>query len=76
MKRLLSGCGHWVSDSTVHLQPFYRQRFGFREGDFSVTERVARSTLALPFYGNLSEDQVAFVCEALSQVLASQKHSP
>jgi dTDP-4-amino-4,6-dideoxygalactose transaminase len=60
----------------IHLQPFYRERFGFREGDFPVTERVARSTLALPFYGNLSESQVAFVCEALSQVLASQKHSP
>ena len=40
--------------SPIHLQPFYRQRFGFREGDFPVTERVAASTLALPFHANLS----------------------
>jgi perosamine synthetase len=59
----------------IHLQPFYRERFGFREGDFPVTERVAHSTLALPFYGNLSADQIAFVGETLSQVLISQKHS-
>ena len=35
--------------SPLHLQPFYRATFGFRPGDFPVTERVAASTLALPF---------------------------
>ena len=33
----------------LHLQPLYRERFGFKPGDFPVTERVAASTLALPF---------------------------
>jgi perosamine synthetase len=28
----------------IHLQPFYRERFGFTEGDFPVAERVAAST--------------------------------
>jgi perosamine synthetase len=49
----------------IHLQPFYRERFGYREGDFPVTETVGRSTLALPFYGNLSEREVDYVCTAL-----------
>ncbi len=57
--------------SPIHLQPFYRERFGFQEGSFPVTERVARSTLALPFYGNLEEEQINLVCETLSQVLVS-----
>jgi perosamine synthetase len=55
----------------IHLQPFYRELFGFREGDFPVTERVARSTLALPFSAIVQEDQVDLVCETLSQVLIS-----
>src|SRR4029077_4216095 len=40
--------------SPIHLQPFYRETFGFRPGDFPVTERVAASTLALPFSSKLS----------------------
>jgi dTDP-4-amino-4,6-dideoxygalactose transaminase len=53
----------------IHLQPFYVQRFGYRRGDFPVTENISCSTLALPFYGNLEEDKIDFICETLSQVL-------
>ena len=55
--------------SPLHLQPFYREMFGFCEGDFPVTERVARSTLALPFFGQMTEGQVARVCRALVEVI-------
>jgi perosamine synthetase len=45
--------------SPIHLQPFYRTTFGFKPGDFPVTERVAASTLALPFSSRLTESEVA-----------------
>jgi len=51
--------------SPLHLQPFYRATFGFKPGDFPVTERVAASTLALPFSPRLTDDEVAYVAEAL-----------
>ena len=54
----------------LHLQPLYRERFGFGEGDFPVTERVARTTLALPFSGQMTESQVARVCGALGEAVA------
>ncbi|HEX9933017.1 MAG TPA: DegT/DnrJ/EryC1/StrS family aminotransferase [Allosphingosinicella sp.] len=54
----------------LHLQPVYRSRFGYREGDFPVTERVARSTLALPFHNRMAEAQVDRVCEALGRAIA------
>ena len=53
----------------IHLQPFYRQAFGFRQGDFPVTERVARSTLALPFSSLLDDDDVAYVADVLSEAV-------
>jgi perosamine synthetase len=53
----------------IHLQPFYRERFGFREGDFPVTERVAASTLALPFHGNLSDGDMEHVAESLRSAI-------
>ena len=49
----------------IHLQPFYVRAFGYRDGAFPVSERIGRSTLALPFHGALSEEVVDFVSEAL-----------
>ena len=55
--------------SPIHLQPFYRERFGFRPGDLPVTERVAASTLALPFSSLLRSDEVDRVAESLRSVV-------
>jgi perosamine synthetase len=42
----------------VHLQPFMRERYGFREGMFPVAEDACSRTLALPFYTQIeAEDQ-------------------
>ena len=53
--------------SPLHLQPVYRERFGYEPGDFPVTERVAASTLALPFSSRMSEGEVAIVADALRE---------
>jgi perosamine synthetase len=52
----------------LHLQPFYRTLFGFQPGDFPITERVAASTLALPFSSKLSDDDVQYVAQTLIDV--------
>lgn len=49
----------------IHLQPFYRDRFGYQRGDFPVTEYLGDVSLALPFSGIMTEDQVDYVCNAL-----------
>jgi len=49
----------------IHLQPFYRQRFGYAVGDYPITERLGAQCLALPFSSVMTEDQVDCVCEAL-----------
>ena len=56
----------------IHLQPFYRTMFAFRPGDFPVTERVAASTLALPFSSRLSDRDVRYVADALSGVVDAE----
>jgi perosamine synthetase len=54
----------------IHLLSFYRQRFGHREGEFPVCEEVARRSLALPFYPELTDGQVERVTAALREVVA------
>ncbi|BAS28216.1 DegT/DnrJ/EryC1/StrS family aminotransferase [Limnochorda pilosa] len=55
----------------IHLQPFYQERFGFPEGSFPVTERIARRTLALPFFTQMRPDQVERVAEEVRRALAA-----
>jgi len=45
----------------LHLQRAYIEHYGTRKGNFLVTEKVADRAIALPFHGNISEDEVAFI---------------
>jgi perosamine synthetase len=53
----------------VHLQPFIAEQFGYQQGDFPIAESVCERTIALPFYNNLTKDQIAAVCSTLNEVL-------
>lgn len=69
LRRRGIGCRNYFSP--IHLQPFYREMFGYKEGDFPITERVAKATVALPFYGDLEEEKIDYICAALREILAS-----
>ncbi len=58
---------------TIHLQPFYREIFKYKEGDFPIAEDVSKRTLALPFYNNLSEKEINFVIKNLKEVMEKIK---
>jgi perosamine synthetase len=53
----------------IHLQPFYQKMYGYQKGDFPITESIANSTLALPFYNNLQETEIDYVVEILQDAL-------
>jgi dTDP-4-amino-4,6-dideoxygalactose transaminase len=53
----------------IHLMSFYRERFGYRGGEFPVCEDVAARSIALPFFPQITEGQVARVTAQLLAVL-------
>ena len=55
----------------IHLQPFYRELLKTKEGDFPVTESVAERTIALPFYNQMTQNEVQTVVEALRDLVTS-----
>lgn len=65
------GCRNYFSP--IHLQPFYRDRLGLREGMFPITESVAARTIALPFFNQLGEGEVVRVANALRAALAATR---
>jgi perosamine synthetase len=59
----------------IHLLSFYRERFGYRGGELPVCEDVAARSLALPFFPEMTEGQVARVAQALGDVLGLRSDS-
>jgi perosamine synthetase len=53
----------------IHLMPDYRERFGFRGGEFPVAEAASSCSLALPFYTAMGEAEVERVVGALGSAL-------
>lgn len=49
----------------IHLQPLYREQFGYREGDFPVTETVGRTSVTIPFQNRITEDEMEYVAGVL-----------
>lgn len=53
----------------LHLQKAYSY-LGYREGDFPVTERLAKEIVSMPMFPTLSEDEQRRVCDAMTEVLS------
>ncbi len=49
----------------IHLQPYIVEKFGYKEGDYPVTEDLGQRGLAIPFSGVMTEEEVDYVCEIL-----------
>lgn len=55
----------------VHLQKAYRDD-RYKEGDFPVSERVAREILSLPMFPELTEAQIDQVCIEVRNAFAAE----
>ena len=53
----------------IHLQRYMVEQFGYKEGDYPVTEDLGHRSLALPFSGVMKETQVDFVCNATREII-------
>ena len=53
----------------AHLQPYMVEKFGYKKGDFPVTDQVCERTMALPFHNNLTKKEALIVAEELISCL-------
>ncbi len=63
----------------VHLQPYYKRRFGYFRGDYPVSERFFSHEVSLPIFPNLSDKTVRFIARSvistLSRALSPNKYN-
>lgn len=59
----------------IHLQPAYREKFGFKPGDFPIAESISNRTIALPFYNDLTEREIDLIAQTLEVMISRQNLS-
>jgi len=57
----------------VHLQPYYREKFGYKERDFPIAEAYYKKALTLPIFPKMKEEDVNDVIKAVEKVISYYK---
>jgi len=57
---------HYIA---LHLQPYYREMYGHRRGDFPNADFISERTLSIPFSAKLTDEDVGDVIVALKEIL-------
>jgi len=53
----------------VHLHPYYRDRFGYKAGDYPVSESAYERLISLPMFHGMTDRDVDDVIRALEKVM-------
>jgi len=65
------GIGTSVHYYPIHYHPYYRENYGFQQGDYPVTEREFERILSLPLFPKMEEADVDRVVGAVREVLGA-----
>ena len=55
----------------VHLQPYYRGRFGYRGGEYPVAENAYEHLISLPMFHGMTDEDVGDVISAVEKVCSA-----
>lgn len=53
---------------SIHLFDFYKKKFGFKRGDYPISEGISDASLALPIYVGLKKEEVKYICNQLIKI--------
>jgi dTDP-4-amino-4,6-dideoxygalactose transaminase len=65
------GIGAVVNYNPIHLMTYFVERFGFRQGDFPIAERLGGAVLSLPFYPGMSNQEADEVIGAVAEIVTA-----
>ncbi len=64
-----SGVAIAVNYLPIHLNSFYKQNMGFREGDYPVAEKFGSQCVSLPLYPKLDLESISYICKTVSSTI-------
>jgi perosamine synthetase len=57
----------------LHVQPYFREKYKFKEQDFPHAFRIFKQGLAIPLYFNLSKKEIFYIVNNLKKVINRNK---
>jgi len=51
----------------VHLTRYYRNKFGYKKGELSITEKISNQVLSLPLYPILLKEEIDYIIERIDE---------
>ena len=59
---------HWLP---LHMHPYYRETYGYAPQDLPTAAALYPEIVTLPVYPDMSEEDVAYVCESIKEIIAT-----
>ncbi len=66
-----AGIGIAVNFRSVHLMNFYTSRYGYKRGDFPNSEKIGDSTITIPLYPKLTDEETDHIVESVNRITGS-----
>lgn len=57
----------------VHLQPYYRRRFAYQKGDFSIAEKYYSQATTLPIFPKMSKKDIDDIIMVAKKIVSYYK---
>ena len=64
-----AGVGCSVHFIPIHKHPYYKNKYGYKNKDYPVANRVFDKSLSLPIYPDMSNKEVAYVIEKVKEIV-------
>jgi UDP-4-amino-4-deoxy-L-arabinose-oxoglutarate aminotransferase len=64
------GVGIAVNFRAIHLMSYYRETFGYKRGTFPVAEKMGDSTITIPMYPKLTDEEIQYIIQTVKEVTA------
>jgi len=69
LKEMGVGCSvHFIP---IHKHPYYKDKYGYKNEDYPVANKVFERSLSLPIYPDMSDEEIDYVIEKVKEVLHS-----
>ena len=66
------GIGVAVNYRAIHLLTYYHRTYGYERGRFPMAERIGDSTITLPLYPRLRDEELQYVIKSVNEVTVEQ----
>lgn len=63
------GIGVAVNFRPIHLMKYYKLKYNYKRGDFPIAERIGGSTITLPLYPKLQQQEVRYIIQTVKEVV-------